>query len=67
MAKRRAAVPATLTGSPYENEMTLDFSVLAGVRPRVETTPLGRAQDAYRRMRSGDVQFRMVLTMGEAR
>ena len=61
------SVLGSLTGSPYENERALDFSVLAGVRPRIETMPLERALDAYRRMRSGDVQFRMVLTMGETR
>jgi len=60
------SVLGSLTGSPYENEKTLDFSVLAGVRPRVETMPLERAPDAYRKMRSGDVKFRMVLTMGES-
>ena len=58
-------VIGSITGSPYENERTLDFSVLAGVRPRIETMPLERATEAYRRMRSGDVKFRMVLTMGE--
>ena len=58
-------VIGSITGSPYENERTLDFSVLAGVRPRIETMPLERATEAYRRMRSGEVKFRMVLTMGE--
>lgn len=60
-------VIGSITGSPYENERTLDFSVLTGVRPKIETMPLERAAEAYRRMRSGDVKFRMVLTMnGEA-
>ena len=58
-------VIGSITGSPYENERTLDFSVLTGVRPRIETMKLERAADAYQRMRSGDVKFRMVLTMGE--
>lgn len=55
----------SITGSPYENERTLDFSVLTGVRPMIKTRPLDRAMEAYREMRSGDVKFRMVLTMGE--
>lgn len=59
-------VIGSITGSPYENERTLDFSVLTGVRPRIETMPLERAAEAYRRMRSGDVKFRMVLTMGDS-
>lgn len=53
----------TITGSPYESERTLAFSVLADVRPLVETLPLERAQEAYLRMRSGEARFRMVLTM----
>jgi alcohol dehydrogenase len=58
-------VIGSITGSPYESERTLDFSVLAGVRPRIETMKLERAAEAYQRMRSGDVKFRMVLTMEE--
>jgi len=53
----------SLTGTPYENEKTLGFSVLTGVRPRIETMPLERAFEAYQKMKSGDVKFRMVLTM----
>lgn len=61
------SVVGSITGSPYENERTLDFSVLADIRPRIETMPLEQANDAYQRMRSGDVKFRMVLTMGAPR
>ncbi|WP_027797029.1 alcohol dehydrogenase [Paraburkholderia acidipaludis] len=57
------SVQGSLTGTPYENEKALDFSVLAGVRPMIEVMPLERANEAYQRMRSGDVKFRMVLTM----
>ena len=60
------SVIGSITGTPYENERALDFSVLTGVRPRIETMPLERAAEAYRRMRSGAVKFRMVLTMGDA-
>lgn len=56
-------VIGSITGSPYENERALDFSVLTGVRPMIETMPLERAADAYARMKSGNVKFRMVLTM----
>ncbi|RDW13476.1 alcohol dehydrogenase catalytic domain-containing protein [Paracoccus thiocyanatus] len=58
-------VIGSITGSPYENERVLDFSVLTGARPMIETMPLDRAMEAYRKMRSGDVKFRMVLTMKE--
>ncbi len=53
----------SITGSPYENERTLDFSVLTDVRPMIETMPLEKAFEAYTKMKSGDVKFRMVLTM----
>lgn len=56
-------VLGSITGTPYENEKTLDFSVLTGVRPQIETMPLEKAFEAYQKMKSGDVKFRMVLTM----
>ncbi|WP_210526634.1 hypothetical protein [Rubellimicrobium arenae] len=56
----------SITGSPYESERTVDFSVLTGVRPLIDVLPLERAQTAYDRMRSGDATFRMVLTMGDS-
>lgn len=59
------SVLGSMTGTPFENERTLDFSVLAGVRPRIETMPLERAAEAVARMRSGQAKFRMVLTMTE--
>ncbi|AGB73447.1 MULTISPECIES: alcohol dehydrogenase [Rhizobium] len=58
-------VIGSITGSPFENEKTLDFSVLAGVRPMIETMPLEQAAEAVRRMRSGEAKFRIVLTMGD--
>lgn len=57
------SVQGSITGTPYENERTLDFSVLTEVRPWIETMPLKDAADAYRRMKSGEAKFRMVLTM----
>ena len=39
--------------------------MLTGVRPLIETMPLQKAFEAYLRMKSGDVKFRMVLTMKE--
>jgi alcohol dehydrogenase len=60
------SVTGSLTGSPYEIEKTLNFSVLTGVRPRIEVVPLEHANDAYQKMRSGNATFRMVLTMNRA-
>ena len=59
-------VQGAITGTPYESEKTLDFSVMADVRAQIETRPLEQAWEAYQRVRSGAVQFRMVLTMGDA-
>lgn len=53
-----------ITGSPFDSERTLDFSLMADVHPMVETMPLERAFEAYQKVVSGAVQFRMVLTMG---
>ena len=57
-------VQGAITGSPFDSERTLDFSLMAGVHPMVETMPLERAFEAYQKVVSGAVQFRMVLTMG---
>lgn len=56
-------VQGTITGTPFESEKTLDFSVLADVRPVIELMPLDRANEAYQRMLSGEARYRMVLTM----
>ena len=57
-------VEGTITGSPIESEQTLDFSVLAGVRPKIEVMPLEQAGAAYERMKQGKANFRMVLKIG---
>lgn len=63
VATERSMV-GSITGSPFDNEKTLAFSVLADVRPRIETVPLERAVEGFQRMRTGEAKFRMVLTMG---
>lgn len=57
------SVVGSITGSPYENEKALNFSVLVGAIPKIETMPLECANEAYQKMKSGDVKFRMVLVM----
>ncbi len=52
------------SGTSRDSEDTLEFSVLSGVRPMIETLPLERAAEAYEKMMSGDARFRMVLTTG---
>ena len=51
------------SGTPTDAEDTLNFSVLSGVRPMIETYPLEKAPEAYARMMSGKAEFRVVLTM----
>ena len=48
---------------PAASEDTLNFALLKGVRPMIETYPLEKAGAAYERMMSGKAQFRVVLTM----
>jgi D-arabinose 1-dehydrogenase-like Zn-dependent alcohol dehydrogenase len=50
-------------GTPADNEETLRFAELSGVRPMIETFPLEQVAEAYARMLSGKVRFRAVLTM----
>ncbi|RVT50895.1 alcohol dehydrogenase catalytic domain-containing protein [Rubrivivax albus] len=57
------SIAGSITGTPHESERTLDFSVLAGVQPRVEVVPFERAPDAYQRLKSGQAKFRVVLSM----
>jgi len=57
------SVQGAITGTPYESEKTLDFSVMTDVRAMIETQPLENAWEAYQKVKSGEVRFRMVLTM----
>jgi alcohol dehydrogenase, propanol-preferring len=59
------SLEGALTGSPVDAEETLAFSLLAGVRPRIETMPLEAAAGAYGKMMRGEARFRMVLVMGQ--
>ena len=57
-------VEGALTGSPIDSEDTLGFSLLQGIKPMIETVPLEKAEEGYRKMMSNKARFRMVLTMG---
>ena len=57
------SIYGALTGTAIDNEDTLAFSVLEGIRPMIETVPLKQAAEAYARMMQGKARFRMVLTM----
>ena len=55
----------SITGTPYDNERALNFSVLTDVHPRIELMRLEQANEAYQRMKSGKAKFRMVLTVAD--
>jgi alcohol dehydrogenase len=63
LVRGERSVVGSITGSPYETEKALAFSVLADIRPWIETVPLEEAPAALRKIKSGDARFRMVLTM----
>jgi len=51
------------SGTAADEEDTLTFAELTGVRPMIEAYPLEKAGEAYARMMSGKAEFRVVLTM----
>jgi D-arabinose 1-dehydrogenase-like Zn-dependent alcohol dehydrogenase len=51
------------SGTAADEEDTLRFAELSGVRPMTEIYPLEKAGEAYARMMSGKARFRVVLTM----
>jgi D-arabinose 1-dehydrogenase-like Zn-dependent alcohol dehydrogenase len=51
------------SGTPADEEDTVRFAELSGVRPMIETYPLEKAAEGYARMMSGKAQFRVVLSM----
>ena len=61
----RRTVAGWPSGTGMDSEDTLNFSVLAGVKPMIETYPLEKAEEAYARMMSGHARFRVVLTTGK--
>ena len=50
------------SGSAMDSEDTMRFSVLTGVRPRIETFKLEQADEALARVMENKVRFRAVLT-----
>jgi D-arabinose 1-dehydrogenase-like Zn-dependent alcohol dehydrogenase len=57
------AIQGWASGTAADSEDTLNFALLTGVRPMIETYPLEKAAEAYERMMSGKAEFRVVLTM----
>jgi D-arabinose 1-dehydrogenase-like Zn-dependent alcohol dehydrogenase len=57
----RRSIAGWPSGTAIDSEDTLNFSAMAGVRPKIEVYPLARASEAYDRMMSGKARFRVVL------
>jgi D-arabinose 1-dehydrogenase-like Zn-dependent alcohol dehydrogenase len=61
MGRRR--ISGWYSGSAYDSQDTLQFSALSDVHPMIEKFPLSSVKEAYERMHSGKVRFRVVLMM----
>ena len=59
----RRQISGWYSGTARDSQDTLEFSAHTGVHPMIEKFPLGRVAEAYERMHSGKVRFRVVLTM----
>ncbi len=59
----RRSIQGWPSGTAKDSEDTLAFAARTGIRPRIETFPLERVEDAFARMHSGKARFRAVLTM----
>jgi alcohol dehydrogenase/propanol-preferring alcohol dehydrogenase len=59
----RRSVAGWYSGTAKDSQDTLEFSALTGVHPMIEKYPLSRVAEAYERMHSGKVRFRVVLTI----
>ena len=59
----RRSISGCYSGTARDSEDTLEFSALSDVHPMIEKFPLSRVAEAYERMHSGKVRFRVVLTM----
>src|SRR3989442_10893103 len=62
----RRQISGWYSGTARDSQDTLEFSALSGVHPMIEKFPLSRVAEAYERMHSGKVRFRVVLTMNES-
>src|SRR6202162_579287 len=51
------------SGTTADEDDTLRFAEVIGVRPMIEPYPLEKVAEGYERMLSGKAQFRVVLTM----
>jgi D-arabinose 1-dehydrogenase-like Zn-dependent alcohol dehydrogenase len=60
---KRSSVAGWYSGTAKDSQDTLEFSALSGVHPMIEKYPLDQVAEGYKQMHSGQVRFRVVLTM----
>ena len=60
----RRQISGWYSGTARDSQDTLQFSALSDVHPMIEKFPLSRVEEAYERMHSGQVRFRVVIMMG---
>src|SRR3989441_9702475 len=61
----RRSISGCYSGTARDSQDTLEFSALTDVHPMIEKFPLSRVAEAYERMHSGKVRFRVVQTQKE--
>lgn len=60
----RRQISGWYSGTARDSQDTLQFSAQSDVHPMIEKFPLSRVEEAYERMHSGQVRFRVVLIIG---
>lgn len=63
VAFHRKSVAASLIGGIAETQEVLDFCAEKGIGPDIELIPIDEINDAFKRVKKGDVRFRHVIDM----
>jgi uncharacterized zinc-type alcohol dehydrogenase-like protein len=63
LAFRRRSIASSLIGSIEETKEIIDFCAKNNIVADVEVIPIQKINEAYERMRKGDVKYRFVIDM----
>lgn len=61
MIMGRKTIAGSLIGSIAETQEVLDLCVEHGIAPDVQVIPIQEINEAYKKVKSGDVRFRYVI------
>jgi uncharacterized zinc-type alcohol dehydrogenase-like protein len=64
LAMHRRSVAGSLIGGLPETQEVLEFCATNGIQPEIEIVRADEVNDAFERMKSGEVRFRSVVDMG---